>query len=219
LESALTRAGTPSAGGVRLGGSVLAGLRDVVRTPTLRTIAIYVLLYTATSTVLYVVQGSIVRDAFPERDARTAYFASLDLAVSLLALTLQLGLTRVLLVRLPVAAVLMILPVATIGVLATLGARPTLAVLTAVQVARRALEHAIAKPGRELLYDRADREVKLKGQNAVDTAVYRAGDMVSGWLVAGLGALGMVGGGLLLAFVPIAVVWTWFAGRIAPREG
>ena len=97
-------------------------------------------------------------------------------------------------------------------------AMPTLAMLTVMQVARRALEHAVAKPGRELLYDRAVREVKLKGQNAVDTAVYRAGDMISGWAVAGLGALGVVGGGLLLVFVPIAIAWAWFARRIAPRD-
>src|SRR5690349_1682261 len=45
-----------SSRGEALGGSALAGLRDVAKNQTLREIGIYVLLYTATSTVIYIVQ-------------------------------------------------------------------------------------------------------------------------------------------------------------------
>ncbi len=204
--------------GEALGGSALAGLRDVVRNPTLREIGIYVLLYTATSTVIYIVQAGIAKAAYPDRDERTAFFAGVDLVVNVLAITVQLGLTRRLLQRLSMSTVLAILPVATIAILVLLGAWPTLAMLVVVQTLRRALEHAVAKPGRELLYDRVDREAKLKGQNAVDTVVYRAGDAASAWVVGGLQAIGMGNAALALTFAPIALVWAWYARRIAAPE-
>jgi ATP:ADP antiporter, AAA family len=215
LERAIAAA--PSTRGEALGGSALAGLRDVVKNKTLREISIYVLLYTATSTVIYIVQASIAKAAYESRDERTAFFASVDLAVNVLAIAVQLGGTRRMLVRFRMATVLAILPVATIVLLVVLGAWPMLATLAIVQTLRRALEHAVAKPGRELLYDRVDREAKLKGQNAVDTVVYRAGDAVSGWVVAGLQLVGLGSTALLFAFVPIAAVWAWYSRKIANR--
>lgn len=215
LERAATNI-SPSRGEA-LGGSALAGLRDVAKNRTLREIGIYVLLYTATSTVIYLVQAAIAKAAFDSRDERTAFFASVDLAVNVLAILVQLGGTRRILVRLRMATVLAILPAATIALLVVLGAWPMLMTLAIVQTLRRALEHAVAKPGRELLYDRVDREAKLKGQNAVDTVVYRAGDAVSGWAVAGLQLLGLGNTALLFAFVPIAAVWAWYSRKIANR--
>ncbi|HWB76272.1 MAG TPA: MFS transporter, partial [Nannocystaceae bacterium] len=213
----LERASPPGARGEALGGSALAGLRDVAKNQTLREIGIYVLLYTATSTVIYIVQATIAKAAYESRDERTAFFASVDLAVNVLAIVVQLGGTRRMLERLRMATVLAILPVATIALLIVLGAWPTLATLAIVQTLRRALEHAVAKPGRELLYDRVDREAKLKGQNAVDTVVYRAGDAVSAWIVGGLQLIGIASTGLLFAFVPIAAVWAWYSRKIANR--
>jgi ATP:ADP antiporter, AAA family len=217
FERSLARTRVDAPRGEALGGSALAGLREVVVTPTLRSIGIYVLLYTATSTVLYVVQANIARASFADSDQRTAFFASVDLCVNVIALVAQLALTRRVLERLRVATVLVILPVVTVAALLVLGLAPVLATLAVVQTLRRAVEHAVAKPGRELLYDRVSREVKLKGQNAVDTVVYRAGDAASAWVVSALQGLGLGTGPLLLAFVPVAMIWAWYARRIAGR--
>jgi len=204
--------------GVRpVGGSILGGLRAVARSGPLRGIAVYIALYTATSTVLYIVQAGIVEQAIADPDARTAWFARIDLAVNILAFVVQLAITGAVLRRMALGAVLVVLPVVTVVVLVVLGAWPTLAVLAIAQTIRRACEHAVAKPGRELLYAGLDREAKYKGQNAVDTVVYRACDAVAAWLVRVVGEL--VGGasGLLLAFGPLALVWVWWGWQLGSR--
>jgi AAA family ATP:ADP antiporter len=197
-----------------IGGGMLEGLREVARPGPLRGIAIYVALYTGTSTVLYVVQATIVKGAIADPGDRIDWFASIDQAVNLLAICAQLALFGHLARRLALAAVLVVLPVVTVGALAVLGAWPTLGLLAIAQTLRRATEHAVAKPGRELLYARLDREAKFKGQNAVDTVVYRACDAAWAWLVR---VVADVVGGVtaqLWAFAPIALLWVWWGWRL-----
>src|SRR3546814_17589088 len=51
--------------------------------------------------------------------------------------------------------------------------------------------YAVAKPAREVLFTVGAAEEKYKSKNFIDTAVYRGGDAVSGWIYAGFGALGL----------------------------
>jgi len=203
-------------GGTRpVGGGILEGLRAVARPGPLRGIAIYIALYTTTSTVIYVgVQGPIVDAAITDPDARTAWFARVDLAVNVLALAAQLAVTGTILRRMALAAVLVVLPLVTVASFVALAAWPTLGMLAIAQTIRRACEHAVAKPGRELLYANLDRDAKFKGQNAVDTAVYRASDAISAWLVRLVADMVAGASGLLWAFGPVAVVWVWWGRRL-----
>jgi AAA family ATP:ADP antiporter len=204
------------AGGTRpLGGGILEGLRAVARPGPLRGIAIYIALYTTTSTVIYVgLQGPIVDAAITDPAARTAWFARIDLLVNALALAAQLAFTGPMLRRMALAAVLVVLPLVTIGTFIALAALPTLGMLAIAQTIRRACEHAVAKPGRELLYATLDRDAKFKGQNAVDTVVYRATDAISAWLVR-LVADAVAGlSGLVWAFGPVAIVWVWWGWKL-----
>src|SRR5574338_104753 len=86
-----------------LGGGILAAVPLVLRSPYLLGVALFMLLYTTTSTVLYLQQAQIVRDAFagPER---AAVFGAIDLAVNALAVALQLLVTGRLLRAVGVAA-------------------------------------------------------------------------------------------------------------------
>ncbi len=202
-----------------VGGSVLEGLRVVAVSAPLRGIAIYIALYTTTSTVLYVVQAEIVESAFTDSDARTAWFASIDFAANVLALCAQLALTGALLRRMALSAVLILLPIVTVAALLLLGAWPTVGLLAIAQTIRRAGEHAVAKPGRELLYARLDRESKFKGQNAVDTVVYRACDAAAAWLVRGIAEVVAGVSSLLWAFTPLALVWVWWGWRLGRGSG
>ena len=60
-------------------------------------------------------------------------------------------------------------------------------------------------------------EERYKAKNLIDTAIYRGGDALSGWLFAGLAALiGSVPLISLLA-IPIAFGW-WFAGTRLARS-
>ena len=84
---------------------------------------------------------------------------------------------------------------------------PTLAVVVAFQSLKRAAEFGFANPARETLFTVVTREQKYKAKSVIDTAVFRGGDAVNGWIYAGLRGLGLDLSGIALVAVPISAAW------------
>jgi AAA family ATP:ADP antiporter len=190
-----------------IGGSVLAGVSHTLRSPYLLNICLFLLLFTVTSTFLYFQQATIARDHFADRASRTAFFAQVDLLVNVLTLAVQLFLTARILRRLGVALTLGILPLlSTLGFIA-LALAPTIAVLVALQVLRRAANFALARPTREILFTVLPREDKYKAKSFIDTVVYRAGDQVGSWSYLLLSGFGLGIAGVALVAVPLSALW------------
>ncbi|MDH3375990.1 MAG: hypothetical protein OEQ39_03360 [Gammaproteobacteria bacterium] len=92
-----------------------------------------------------------------------------------ITVVLQLLVTGRLVSRFGVALVMVILPtIVTVGLLA-FSIAPVLGVLLVVQVSRRAVNFAIARPVREMLYTLLPRIDKYNSKNIVDALVYRGG--------------------------------------------
>jgi AAA family ATP:ADP antiporter len=89
--------------------------------------------------------------------------------------------------------------------LLTVGLWPTLMVVAAASVVRRATEFAISKPAREVLFTVVTREERYKAKNVIDTLVSRGGDALSGWAHSGLAGLGATTSLLAFASLPAAV--------------
>ncbi|MEE8495599.1 MAG: MFS transporter, partial [Xanthomonadales bacterium] len=171
-------------------GNAWSGMKAVFASPYLMGIAAFIALMTFASTVLYFQQANLVAEAFTDRGVRTAFFAKLDLGVSILTIVFQVYLTARIIKWLGVGLTLALVPVAVaLGFLA-LGMYPTLAVLVVVQVAYRAGRYGLTKPAREILWTVLSREAKYKSKPFLDAAVYRGGDLVSGWIYTGLVAVG-----------------------------
>ncbi|MFZ5559112.1 MAG: MFS transporter, partial [Pseudomonadota bacterium] len=194
-----------------LAGGAWAGITRTLRSPHLLAIGGYIVLFTTLSTFLYFEQAKIVRDALPEAAARTRFFAGVDLAVNTLTLAGQLFLTGRLLNRFGVGKALAALPVITLAGFALLAMYPALWVVAGFQVLRRALNFFLAKPAREVLFTAVAAEDRYKAKSFLDTVVYRGGDAASGWLHAGLRALGFGTAGVALAALPVAALWLGLA--------
>lgn len=205
-----------------IGGGMWAGLTHTFRSPYLLGIAGFMLLYTVTSTFLYFQQAGIAERHFPERAARTVFFARVDLWVNTLTLLCQLLLAGRLLGRLGVALTLGALPLLSIAGFGALAFAPTVAVFVVVQVARRVTNFALARPAREVLYTAVSREDRYKAKNFIDTVVYRGGDQIASWSYAGLLALGLGLSGIALVAVPLSAAWLglslWLGRRQARLE-
>jgi AAA family ATP:ADP antiporter len=65
----------------------------------------------------------------------------------------------------------------------------------------------MTKPAREVLFTVLSREEKYKSKAFIDAAVYRGGDLVSGWLYAGFAAVGLSVGAIALVAAPVAAIW------------
>jgi AAA family ATP:ADP antiporter len=206
-----------------IGGSAWSGIGPVFRSPALRRIALWILLMTFASTILYFVQSHLVGEAIADRAARRAFLARIDLAVNVVTIVTQLLLTARILARLGVGATLAVLPaIAVLGfvVLGNTGAGGALAALLVVRVLYDSSRHALAKPAREVLFTRLTREQRYKSKAFIDAAVYRGGDLLSGWIYAGFGALGLGASAIALIAAPVAVLWGvlgWQLGRV-PAE-
>jgi AAA family ATP:ADP antiporter len=196
-----------SESGEAIGGSPFAGIAELLRSPALLSICAYVLLMTASSTVVYFVQARIVEREFLDPDARTAAFASIDFAVNALTLILQGLVAGRSIRRFGLGVTLAVLPLVTLIGLLALALAPVLATLIAMQVVRRACQYGLAKPAREVLFTTVDRSQRYKAKSLIDTVVYRGGDALTGWAFAGLAALGLGLGSIALVFAPLAAGW------------
>jgi AAA family ATP:ADP antiporter len=214
LEASATAGGDDQV----IGGGVLDGIRHVIRSPYLLGIAALMLLFTIASTFLYFQQAAIVARVFEGNpQARTRFFAGLDLAVNVLTLATQVFVTGRMLRWLGVAVSLAFLPLMTLIGFGLLGLAPALTVLVVFQVLRRAGNFAIQRPAREVLYTVLPRTDKYKAKNFNDTFVYRAGDQLGAWSYTAIAWLGLGLSGLAFTMVPLSAVWLilalWLGGR------
>lgn len=186
---------------------ILAGVRLALSSPYLLGIGGYVVLYSTTSTFLYIQQAEIIDKAIHSSVERTALFAQIDLAVNVLTLVIQIVVLQPLLARLGLVVALTVLPILSMVGFLGLGLHPTLQMLIAVVVLRRAGEFAIAKPSRETLFNVLGPVEKYQAKNFMDTVVYRGGDTASSWLLAWLKSVGFGIVGVSLLAVPLAGLW------------
>jgi AAA family ATP:ADP antiporter len=199
-------------------GDSWSGMRAVFASPYLLGIAAFIALMTFVSTILYFQQAYLVAEAFADRGERTAFFAKIDLVVNLLTVLLQVYVTARIVKWLGVGLALALVPFAMTAGFLGLGLYPTLAVLVAVQVVYRAGRYGITKPAREMLWTVLSREEKYKSKPFLDAAVYRGGDLVSGWIYAGLAAVGLSVGAIALVAAPVAGLWLMLGWKLGRRE-
>jgi len=197
-----------------IGGNPLAGISLLAKSPYLLGIALFVLLFTAVGTFMYMHQAELLRDSLSTSAERTRILAAMDLAVNALCIPLQLFATGRLVTRFGLAAVLVAVPVFMVGGFLAIATAPVLLTLVAVQVLRRAGDYAITRPGRELLFTALPKESRFKAKNVIDTVVYRGGDAANAWLHALLGSLGLGLAGIATVGALIAAVWAGIAWRV-----
>ena len=190
-----------------IGGSAVAGFKLAVKSPYLLGICGFMALYTVGSTFLYFLQAGIVADAVPDRAARTALFATIDVWANAATLLVQVFVAAHLLNRFGVALMLCLLPLlSTLGFIA-LGCAPVIGVVIAFQSLRRMGNFALTAPARENLYFPLTRETRYKAKNLIDTFVFRAGDQVGAWTHTGLALLGLGASGISFVAAPISALW------------
>jgi ATP:ADP antiporter, AAA family len=201
-----------------VGGSSLSGITHVLTSPYLLGICAYMLLFTIGSTILYFQQAEIVGARYADREARTAFLASVDTVVQSLTILAQLFVTGRVIKWVGVGATLAIMPVLSLVGFTALGTWGTLAIFVVFQVLRRAGEYAFGKPAREVLFTVVPPEDKYKAKNFIDTFVYRGGDQIGAWSYAGLSAAGMAVSSIALLAAPMSAVWLMVAFWLGTRH-
>lgn len=196
-----------------IGGGVLAGALQTMRSPFLRRVALLMLLGDCVGTIVYALLADYSGATYPTREARIAFSSGIDLWSNALQIVLQVTLTRELMIRVgPTSALALdgVIKMLMLLGLLVFGA-PWIAV---VAVATRASAYGVFKPAADSLYTRVDAETRYKAKNFIDTAVWRFGDLV---VTSGFNALRLIGFGLpgfALLTAGAAAIAAWTGWRI-----
>jgi AAA family ATP:ADP antiporter len=195
-----------------IGGSAWAGITHISRSPYLLGIAVFLVLYTFGSTVLYFAQTEIVGATLTDRAARTELLARMELATQILTAVTQAFFTGRIIRRVGLAAALAFVPAVSVLGFAAIGATswglaPALATIVGFSVLRRASNYALTNPAMEALFTVVSREDKYKAKSFIETFVYRAGDQLAAWGYAGLAALGLGVAGISWITVPFSAAF------------
>lgn len=195
----------------RLGGNPFDGFVLLFRSRYLLMIALFILLMTWISTVIYFQLGDLISKEFASRAARTQAYATIDLATNSIALLVQLFGTGRFVKRFGVTTGLLLNPIIMVLAFLAVAFTPMLIVLGSIQVVRRFSEYSVAKPSRDMLFTIVDQQAKYKAKNVIETVVYRFGDLTSAWLSAavlpfGVAGLAILGIGISVLWFPIALL-------------
>ncbi len=199
-------------GDAAMGGTMLAGLRLVWQQPVLRAISMLMFFGIGVGTLLYNEQFAIARDGFATAAERARFFATIDFAINVLTILVQLLLTRWLMTRFGIGPLLILPACAVLVGFSLLTASPLPMLIAVVQVVTRASEFSLSKPARETIYTRVGPESRYKAKAVIDTVIYRSADLTFVWLHKLLSAFGskvVFGAG-----VAIAAAMAWSAFRL-----
>lgn len=208
-----------------VGGGMFDGLKQIFASPFMRNMALLMLLGDAIGTIAYALITDYSHVTFTDAVARTRFAAQIDTTTNILQVVVQLTLTRWLLMRHGAGPVIAVWAI--VGVLACFGMAlapdPYAPVIFAlpwvalVLIVTRSLAYGMVQPARESLFTQVPRELRYKGKNAVDTAVWRAGDVASALSINGLRALGVGVAGFGVLGAAALGASGWIGWRLAKR--
>ena len=212
-----------AAHGAAVGGRMFDGLKQVFADPFMRSMALLMLLGDCIGTINYALVTDYSGATFADAVSRTRFAANVDLATNILQAVVQLTLTRWLLVRHGAAPVIAVWASVTVAMLLlVIVARDPNAVMLATMplvalslIVSRGLSYGMLGPARESLFTQVPRRLRYLGKNAVDTAVWRFGDLTTALTMNALRTLGAGTAG----FVALGAVAAAASGAIGWRLG
>ena len=198
----------------RLPGNPFDGFMLLLRSRYLLLLALFLLLMTWISTIVYFQLGDLITRAYSSRDARAHAYGVIELSVNSLALVIQLFGSGRLIARFGVKAALLLNPIIMVIAFLAIAFSPLLLILGGIQIVRRVAEYALAKPAREMLFTVVDQQSRYKAKNVIDTVVYRFGDFSNAWVSSLVQPHGVIG--LAIFGVITSALWfpiAWLLGR------
>ncbi len=193
------------------------GFFRLLKSPYLLGISGYLLLFVFGSGFLYFIQKDILSQ-IPDRAERRMLLGRLDLATQILTIGTQILFTAQVIRRWGMALTLIVVPVITVVGFSGLALQPTFVVFAGLMVGRRAMNYALAKPAREILYTVVSPQERYLTKPLLDVGLYRFGDLLAAWFYEGMQKWLAAGtAGMALLGVPFGVaaipVGRWLGKR------
>jgi ATP:ADP antiporter, AAA family len=205
-----------------IGGGLLTGLYDTFRDPFLRRMALLMLCEDGVGTLAYALVADYAKVHYAGIAVRTAFYGHMDLIINVTQMLLQVSFTRWLLARFGLVAglvvpaavnVLLLLAVTLFGAARFEVGGVLIMLVPLMLIVTRSVSYGVTKPASDALYTRTVREIRYKGKNFVDTAVWRFGDVTVASTLNGLRAAGATLGQIGILSALAAGLGGWFGWR------
>jgi AAA family ATP:ADP antiporter len=207
---------TPGKPEQTVGGGIWAGLTELVRAPFLAAAAGFTLLATLSATFNNLLQARLVSARGLGQVGMTQVFAGIDLVTNVLTVVLQALVLAPLLARFGVWPALAALPLISGAGFGATAVAPVLLVAATMTALRRSTAYGLVTPTFSVLFTQASREQKYKARAAIDTVIFRTGDLVGSLAFSGLLALGLGLRGTAAVSATVAIPWlilAWWLKR------
>ena len=200
------------------GGSSFDALKNLISSSQIRSIGLYMYLWTAMMTIHWVTSIDIVNSWSSDGGNRIIFFSEIEQTVTILTLFTQFFLTAAIIRFAGPKTILTLYGFIFIGAFLGYYLNPSIGYVFAITIILRLFEYGINKPTREVVFSYLKRTDRYKSTVLVDTFLVRMGDFSGGGFIVVSKSFGLVFSQVPLLAIPFAACLGFLGYKIPPKE-
>jgi AAA family ATP:ADP antiporter len=200
------------------GGSSMDGLRNLISSSQIRSIGLYMYLWTAMMTIHWVTSIDIVNSWSSDGGDRIVFFSNIEQTVTILTLFTQFFLTAAIIRFAGPKLILTLYGFLFICAFVGYYLIPTIQYVFVITIALRLFEYGINKPTRELVFSYLKRMDRYKSSVMFDTFLVRMGDFSGSGFILLSKSFGVVFSHIPVLAIPLAGCLAFLGLKIPPKE-
>ena len=200
------------------GGTSFDALKNLISSSQIRSIGLYMYLWTAMMTVHWVTSIDIVNAWSSDGGNRIIFFSRIEQTVTILTLFTQFFLTSAIIRFAGPRNILMFYGFIFMGAFIGYYLNPSIGYVFAITIILRLFEYGINKPTREVVFSYLKRTDRYKSTVMVDTFLVRMGDFTGSGFILLSKSFGLVFSQVPLLAIPFAGCLALLGFKIPPKE-
>jgi AAA family ATP:ADP antiporter len=200
------------------GGTSFDALQNLISSSQIRSIGLYMYLWTAMMTIHWVTSIEIVNTWSSDGGNRIIFFTKIEQTVTILTLFTQFFLTSAIIRFAGPKTILMFYGLLFMGAYIGYYLNPSIGYVFVITIILRLFEYGINKPTRELVFSYLKRTDRYKSTVMVDTFLVRMGDFSGSGFILLSKSFGMAFSQVPLLAIPFGACLAMLGYKIPPKE-
>ena len=200
------------------GGSSFDAVKNLISSSQIRSIGLYMYLWTAMMTIHWVTSIDIVNSWSSDGGNRIVFFSNIEQTVTILTLFTQFFLTSAIIRFAGPKTILMFYGFLFTGAFIGYYIYPSITYVFIITIILRLFEYGINKPTREVVFSYLKRTDRYKSTVLVDTFLVRMGDFSGSGLILFTKSFGVAFSQIPLLAIPFAACLGILGYKIPPKE-
>ena len=200
------------------GGTSFDALKNLISSSQIRSIGLYMYLWTAMMTVHWVTSIDIVNAWSSDGGDRIIFFSRIEQTVTILTLFTQFFLTSTIIRFAGPKNILMFYGFIFMGAFIGYYLNPSIGYVFVITIILRLFEYGINKPTREVVFSYLKRTDRYKSTVMVDTFLVRMGDFTGSGFILLSKSFGLVFSQVPLLAIPFAGCLAFLGFKIPPKD-